>query len=87
MNPEDSSLLFDADQISRRLDLILVKHLQVLLDAYSGERSDDPNVDAFQMNLVALKASVAELIAQNNRILWSTAQRHFVEESDSTDQT
>ena len=85
MDIEDKHLLFDIEQVSRRLDLLVAKHLQVLSDTYTGVGSNDPNADALQMTLIALKASVAELIVQNNRVLWHNIQRLSSREIDEND--
>ncbi len=100
MNGEDAKLLFDIDQISARLDLLFVNYSQVALDSYTGANIGEveadvdslkmntikalAGVDTINMGLVSLKASVAQLIAQNNRTLWGVFQR-YIDSTESPD--
>lgn len=77
MDNEDIHQLFDTDQVSRQLDLLVAKYLDAALSAYTGEESRDPTFDSLQMYSVSLKAAVAELIARNNRVLWHNVQLLF----------
>ena len=86
INDEDAKLLFDTDQISARLDILFLNNMQAAIAGYTGEgigkvESDTDSlkenvikalagIDNLNMCLVSMKASVAQLIAQNNRTLW-----------------
>ena len=90
ISDEDAKLLFDTDQISARLDILFANYLQAAATGYTGENigkveSDTDSlkenvvkalagVDNLNMCLVSMKASVAQLIAQNNRTLLSIFQ-------------
>ena len=85
MDIEDSNLLFDEDQISARLDLLIVKYLKTAQASYTEHISGNPAFDTANMYITSLKAAVAELIAQNNRVLWHNVQQLLAESEHKSD--
>ena len=82
MDTEDNNLLFDEDQISKRLDLLIAKYLQVATNSYKNRDTLNPAMDVATMSIAALKASVAEVIARSNRVLWRNVEQLFQSKSD-----
>ena len=86
MDTEDSLQLFDAQRISRQLDLILAVRLKTLLDAYTAENASDAESEWFRLSLTAFKSAVAELVSQNNRVLWRSLQELLENKHDGNNE-
>jgi hypothetical protein len=89
INDEDRRLLTDTDQLCARLDLLIARYAQVQMEQYKADWVVDANVDSLRKNTiralagvdtilisnVSLKAAVADLIAQSNRVLLGILER------------
>ena len=70
MDAEDKESLFDTMRMARQLDLLLAVRLKTLLEEHGNSSASDPDEASFKLCFAALKGAVADLVAQNNRILW-----------------
>jgi len=59
-----------------------IENANDLFDAERLKRKLDPDVDFPEMRSFALREAMVELMVQNNRILWHTAEQQFRQISD-----
>ena len=56
-----------------------------MIGDYDKRDTLDPEHDVPAMTLISLQEAVADVVVQNNRILWSAVQQLFAKESDGND--
>ena len=88
MDKEDIAELFDRERISKKLTLFSAQHLQEIIGEYAKRDTLDPKTaerEACIMTVLSLQEAVADVVVQNNRILWTAVQQLLPKESDSND--
>ncbi|MFC2047038.1 hypothetical protein ACFLTK_02015 [Chloroflexota bacterium] len=75
MDTADVDELFDRERVARKLTLYSTQYLQQMMEEYNKRDTLDPEHDVPTMTLLSLQEAVADVVVQNNRILWSAVQR------------